>query len=247
MLWNQYVFGPIHSRRHGRSLGINLLPLEQRTCNFHCPYCEIHDTHAKRRHWPTVAEVESQLRAAIEKGDRIDTITLAGNGEPTLHPEFPLMVAKLSQVRKEANLEAPIVLLTNGTRLHQTATRYAVSRYVSETVIKVDAVEYAVAAAINGLKSPAVFKLGLQSPLLMRRAGIPTSTQTLFCSYQGVSNDNEEHLKKWLLYLEAVRPEKVYIYSIARTPEFQAEPVSRLRLKQIADRVRKLGLTCSVA
>ena len=95
--FNKIVFGPIHSRRLGSSLGVNLLPLNGKLCNFDCVYCECGWNHDGRCSGtlPEAEEVAGELVRVLmscrEDGTAIDSITFSGNGEPTLHPEFPHM------------------------------------------------------------------------------------------------------------------------------------------------------------
>jgi hypothetical protein len=105
------VYGPVKSRRLGRSLGINLLPPHLKLCTFNCTYCQYGWTHQPKRGsmaaeaWPSPLTVSKALVAALKhleaQGERLDRVTLAGHGEPTLHPQFAEVVAGLRRVRDE--------------------------------------------------------------------------------------------------------------------------------------------------
>ena len=105
MLREETVFGPIHSRRLGSSLGINLLPTKGKLCNFDCIYCECgwNADGATDRHLPSAAQVrsllEEKLRQCAADGTPIDSITFSGDGEPTLNPEFPQIVRDTVELR----------------------------------------------------------------------------------------------------------------------------------------------------
>ena len=96
--FDEIVFGPIRSRRLGSSLGVNLLPLEGKLCNFDCVYCECGWNKDGRTggNFPPLADIEAALEKkmseAASEGVAIDSITFSGNGEPTIHPDFPQVI-----------------------------------------------------------------------------------------------------------------------------------------------------------
>ena len=105
MIREETVFGPIHSRRLGSSLGINLLPRKGKFCNFDCIYCECGWNRDGRddQVLPTAAQVRSALEdklcACMLEGTPIDSITFSGDGEPTLNPEFPRIIDDTLRLR----------------------------------------------------------------------------------------------------------------------------------------------------
>ena len=94
ILFPSPIFGPVHSRRLGISLGVNLLPSDGKLCTFDCIYCEcgFNGDHRTRSPYPTRAAVAQELETTLERMQRDgrgpDVITFAGNGEPTMHPDF---------------------------------------------------------------------------------------------------------------------------------------------------------------
>ena len=97
MLFNEIAYGPIHSRRLGTSLGMELMPLEHKLCTFNCVYCECGwNEPVSHPKLPTRVEVKAALEKKLqemvngkcENGTCLDVITFSGNGEPTLHPDF---------------------------------------------------------------------------------------------------------------------------------------------------------------
>ena len=242
MLWNEFVFGPIRSRRYGNSLGINLLPTQARVCNFQCPYCECHGRAAGGIAWPTVGEIEQGFAKALGSAAHIDNITLAGNGEPTLHPAFPAVMESLARLRGELRPGVPIVLLTNGTLLYKNDIRDSVIHYANESVVKADAMNLEMSAAINGVENPEIFERSLRAPFLLKEAGGAVCTQTLFCESRGRRNDEEPHVERWLDFLALLRPLKAYLYTVAREPAEPVTPVSVGRLRELAARVEALGI-----
>ena len=96
-LYHDIIFGPVHSRRLGLSLGVNLLPLESKLCSFDCIYCECGwARHGLRPHFNRREDVRrllgEKLRKMVAAGVPPDVITFAGNGEPTMHPDFPAII-----------------------------------------------------------------------------------------------------------------------------------------------------------
>ncbi len=121
-LWTAHVYGPVPSRRLGSSLGLNLLPNEKKLCNYDCPYCECGLTPSGRPgRLPGVSDLVAELRERLVElsaaGQRIDAITMAGNGEPTLHPQFEAIVGEVLSLRDELMRSAKVVVLSNATRL----------------------------------------------------------------------------------------------------------------------------------
>ena len=117
------VFGPVHSRRLGVSLGINLLPEDGKFCTFDCVYCEcgFNKDHRPHRPFPTREEVcavlEERLKDMHENGPHPDVLTFAGNGEPTLHPEFVGIIDDVVRLRNHYFPEAKISVLSNATQV----------------------------------------------------------------------------------------------------------------------------------
>jgi wyosine [tRNA(Phe)-imidazoG37] synthetase (radical SAM superfamily) len=109
----QYVFGPVPSRRLGRSLGIDLVPLK--TCTFDCVYCQLGRTTTKtleRKEYVPVGDVLGELRGALSEGPSPDYVTLSGSGEPTLHSGLEELVAGIKSLTT-----VPLAVLTNGSLL----------------------------------------------------------------------------------------------------------------------------------
>jgi len=117
-----YVFGPVPSRRFGRSLGIDLIP--HKTCTLDCVYCQLGRTRVKtveRKAFMPVIAVLDEIEDWFQKDEKADYITLSGSGEPTLHKDFGVVLRSLKPY------PIPSVLLTNGTLLHLPEVRDAAS------------------------------------------------------------------------------------------------------------------------
>jgi len=139
------VFGPYSSRRFGKSLGVNPLPPGSRLCNFDCIYCEC-GTATRPLEWelrpqfPTPEQIRDELRSAatVFGPDELDSITIAGNGEPTLAPELDAVIDVVNESRDRDWPQARTVILTNGTMCHKRKVRAALAK-LDQRVVKLDA------------------------------------------------------------------------------------------------------------
>ena len=115
------IFGPVHSRRLGVSLGINLLPEDGKVCTFDCIYCEcgFNSDHRPKKPLPTREEVRAALEARLQdmqkNGPVPDVLTFAGNGEPTAHPHFPEIIEDTLALRDKYFPKAKVSVLSNST------------------------------------------------------------------------------------------------------------------------------------
>ena len=101
MLFDSIIYGPIHSRRLGVSLGVNLMPTDHKLCSFDCVYCEIGwNSPISHPRLPRREEVAQTLEQALQQLEQQpDVITFSGNGEPTMHPEFEQIIADTCSLR----------------------------------------------------------------------------------------------------------------------------------------------------
>jgi wyosine [tRNA(Phe)-imidazoG37] synthetase (radical SAM superfamily) len=247
------VYGPVRSRRLGRSLGINLTPAHLKLCSFNCSYCQYGWSEHSRRaagpsfeHWPsapTVAKaVAVALRTLLAQGDRVDRLTLAGHGEPTMHPKIKDVVSALRKVRDELVPGVPISILSNASTLDRADVREALAE-IDERYMKLDAGDTATLRSVNG--SPLTIE-----QLVAGLKKVPDIViQSMFVKDRTGRVDNTGDLTviNWVGALDRIRPKAVQIYTIDRTPAFpylQAVPAARLR--EIVQRVRLAGFPCDV-
>ncbi len=253
MLFSDTIFGPVHSRRLGVSLGVNLLPTDAKYCNYNCIYCECGwNRPLKEFSLPQRSEVSEALQARLESmraaGAPLDVITFAGNGEPTLHPDFPGVVSDTLLARDRHFPSARVVVLTNATRLHEPAVREALLS-VDEAALKLDSAFDATVRVLNGARHP---RSVAETVELFRGMNHRFTLQTMFVrgEYSGVRVDNTtpEELEAWLRIVDDLRPRQVMVYTIDRaTPAKQLERVPMLELESIARRVTALGVQVTVA
>lgn len=247
-LFDQLVFGPVKSRRLGISLGINLLPTNQKVCSFDCIYCEC-GLNAKKNSgngsMPLRSEVFQTLEAKLaemhQRHEYPDVITFAGNGEPTLHPEFAHIVNDVLDLRQKYCPGARVAVLSNASRLHRPEV-FAALLKVDDNIQKLDAGNAQTIAQIDRPNYP--FSLDEVVAQLQKFNGKVT-IQTMFIqgSHLGVSVDNstDAHLHPWLELLRQIKPRLVMIYTIERdTPIPTLQKVSKKRLDEIALQVRRV-------
>jgi len=247
------VYGPVRSRRLGRSLGINLTPAHLKLCSFNCSYCQYGWSEHSRRasepafeHWPSAATVAKAvgvaLRSLIAQGDRIDRLTLAGHGEPTMHPKFREVVAALRKVRDELVPGVPLAVLSNASTLERADVREALAE-IDERYMKLDAGDTATLRSVNG--SPLTIE-----QLVSGLKKVPDIViQAMFVKDRTGRVDNTGDLTviNWVGALDRIRPKGVQIYTIDRTPAFPyLQPVPAARLREIVQRVRLAGFPCDV-
>ena len=244
------VFGPIHSRRLGNSLGVNVLPKEEKICTFNCVYCECgwNPEHRKKKaRLATPQEYEQTLENALKSlvgtTKEPDSITFSGNGEPTLHPNFPEIIDITIKLRDKYVPKAVISVLTNGTNIHDEKV-FKTLQKVDNNICKLDGGTLDIIKKINLPNVNIDLERYIEN---LQRFDGQVIIQTLFLrgEHNGVKIDNttEEEINLWLDHLKKINPRKTMIYVIDReTPEKNLEKLSSEELSNIADRVKALGL-----
>jgi wyosine [tRNA(Phe)-imidazoG37] synthetase (radical SAM superfamily) len=254
-LFDRVVFGPVSSRRLGVSLGINLLPTGSKWCTFNCIYCECGWTRPgpySREGFPprdlVRNELEKKLTSMSERGEKPDTITFAGNGEPTLHPAFSEIIDDTLVLRDRIAPDARVAVLSNGTMLENPSVFNALEK-VDQNILKIDSAREETFRMLN--QPPEGFTLRRLIENISRYRG-EFVLQTLFVrgSFRGKKVDNASNgeVQEWLGLVDRLRPEMVMIYTIARdTPSQGLHKVGAGELENIASRVRELGIPLQVS
>jgi wyosine [tRNA(Phe)-imidazoG37] synthetase (radical SAM superfamily) len=255
-LFDEIIFGPVKSRRLGVSLGINLLPVKRKICNFECIYCECGwsgNSDKMFSQFPRRQEVFDALNlklSEMKKKNLIpDVITYAGNGEPTLHPDFPGIIDDSIILRDKYFPDAKIAVLSNATRITNSLIKTALLK-VDMNILKLDS---AFDSTVRILNQPEV-KVNVEDLIenLVRFRG-KLIIQTLFIRgiYNGLFIDNttREEINAWLKAIKRIMPSEVMIYTISRdTPKgghFTKVPVRELRA--IAGSVENMGIKTQVS
>ena len=253
-LYDNIIFGPIRSRRLGLSLGVNLLPIESKLCSFDCIYreCGWNDEHPGKRRFNAREDVRTMLEETLQKmvadGTPPDVITFAGNGEPTMHPDFENIIADTIALRDKHCPEAKVSVLSNATQIHREDVRRALLR-VDNNILKLDSAFDETVQLVN--KPQGAYTVARTVELLKAFEGnLIVQTMFLRGEYAGKRVDNtiEEEVAAWLKLVAEIRPKQVMVYSLDRdTPCQTLEKVEKEELREIAARVEALGIPCSVA
>ena len=237
MLREDTVFGPIHSRRLGNSLGINLLPTKGKLCNFDCIYCEC-GWNADGRS-DTVIPTAAQVRSALEDKlmqlmldcTPVDSITFSGDGEPTLNPEFSSIIDDTLALRAAYYPDAKVSVLSNATRVHIDSVFEAL-RKVDNPIMKIDAPTDALAALIN---RPAPGYSVERTVQALKRFQGDFILQTMFLKSDDFDSASPQVLGPWMDIVRELKPRLVQLYSIDRpTPAQGLQKYSTEQMKALA-------------
>ena len=248
------IFGPIHSRRLGISLGINLLPADGKVCTFDCIYCEcgFNKDHRPTLPLPTREEVasrlEQQLQQMVQEQQLPDVLTFAGNGEPTSHPHFAEIIDDTIRLRDQYCPKAKVCVLSNSTMIHRQSVHDALMR-VDDNILKLDTID---PSYINKVDRPTGTYDVQQIIERMKAFHGHIIIQTMFMrgTVEGASVDNtgEEYVGPWLEAVKAIQPQQVMVYTIDReTPAQGLQKASHEQLDAIRDRVIAAGIPCSAS
>lgn len=255
VLFHETIFGPIHSRRLGTSLGVNLTPTDGKICSFDCLYCEagFNAQGPGTTGMPTRAQVrerlEARLRQMREEGAPLDVITFSGNGEPTLHPDFEGVIDDTIMLRDKYYPGVKISVLSNSTRITDPAVARALRR-VDNNILKLDSAITPTMRMIDRPNSPAFTSESVISQLEAFAGDAIIQTMMLRGSHDGkpVDNTTPEEIDALIRAYRAIRPRQVMLYSIdRRTPEQALVKVPREELEQIAAKIRAEGIDVTVS
>ncbi|NPD91870.1 radical SAM protein [Xylanibacter muris] len=245
------IFGPVHSRRLGVSLGVNLLPPDGKSCTFDCIYCEcgFNKDHRPKQGLPSREQVatalEEKLKAMTADGLSPDVITFAGNGEPTIHPHFAEIIDDTIALRDKYFPNAKVSVLSNATMIHKKNVHDALMK-TDNNILKLDTVDpayineidrplhtYCLDRIIDGMKS---FNGHLVIQTMFMKGTIDG---------KDVDNTGEEYVGPWITAVKEIKPEEVMIYTIDReTPTGTLAKASPEELDSIRDRVIAEGIPC---
>ncbi len=254
MLFSDIIIGPIHSRRLGVSLGVNLLPTSSKICNFDCIYCECgwnRDARSgdDKRGFASKDVVLSQLEEKLSQMNTPpDVITFAGNGEPTLHPNFETIIEGTISLRDRYAPSAKVAVLSNATRLSIPSV-YRALQLVDQNILKLDAARPSLISLIN--KPQGGYNVAHVIEQLASFKG-EVIVQTMFlrgkCDGVDVDNTHEDELELWIDAIKKIAPKEVMLYSLDRTPPCSTlEAVSYEEMEEVAKRLRTLSIPCTTA
>ena len=245
------IFGPVHSRRLGISLGINLMPADGKICTFNCIYCEcgLNEDHRPTLPRPTrelvAQKLEEKLKEMAAEGQLPDVLTFAGNGEPTCHPHFAEIIDDTIRLRNHYCPKAKVSVLSNATMIQHQKVHDALMR-VDNNILKLDTID---PLYINKVDQPVVpYDVEKVIEHLKVFQG-HVIIQTMFMRGQeSVDNTSEEFVGPLLEAVKEIKPQQVMIYTIDReTPTQGLLKATHEQLDQIRDRVIAAGIPCSAS
>lgn len=244
MLFDQIAYGPIHSRRLGTSLGMELMPLAHKLCTFNCVYCECGwNTPVSHPKLPTREEVKMALEARLKEGLDLDVITFSGNGEPTLHPDFLGIIEDTCALRDQYCPKAKVSVLSNSTQLGRPDVVQAL-RLCDNRILKLDA---ATDEMMRRIDLPVNEHLTVKQIIeWLAQFNGDFTLQTCFLrgehAGQTIDNTTPEELEAWYKAVETLHPKQIMIYVIDRkTPEENLTKISREEMETIAAPLRAKG------
>ncbi|MFQ5649310.1 MAG: radical SAM protein [bacterium] len=239
-LQKKIIYGPVQSRRLGRSLGVNLLPLTAKLCSMNCCYCQYGwtsrwtNTPDAKDGLPPLREIELAIGEVLKSGLTFDYLTFSGNGEPTLHPDFETIVNRVLKMRATLRLDFKLALLSNGTTTPDPQLRKTFAR-IDLPMMKLDVGNEAAFKRMNHGVPPVRFSDILAGIKSLDRVVI----QSMFVAGR-VDNSTEAQVDTWIDALREIAPLWVQIYSLDRVAADNAlHTVERARLMQIARRAQE--------
>lgn len=254
VLYSSPVFGPIHSRRLGVSLGINLMPADGKICTFDCIYCECgfnadRRTHSRRPTRQQVAEaLEAKLQDMRTNGPAPDVLTFAGNGEPTLHPDFAGIVDDVVALRNKFFPQAKISVLSNATQTPRPEVREALMK-VDNNIQKLDTANQ---QYIERLDRP-VGKYDVNRIIeALKSFNGHVIIQTMFLKgshgEESIDNTGDDYVLPWLKTVKEIGPQEVMIYTIDReTPDQKLRKASHADLDRIVALIEAAGIAATAS
>lgn len=255
-MFSDTIFGPIHSRRLGTSLGVNLSPRDGKVCSFDCLYCEAgfnaqgRGTSGLPSRRETAMLLERKLKQMHDAGDPLDVITFSGNGEPTVNPAFPGVVDDTLALRDKYYPDVKVSVLTNSTMLHSQATVEAL-RKVDNAILKLDS---AVEATMRALDRPVskdftVGRVVQQLADFGPRAIVQTMITRGTHDGKPVDNSTPAEIDALIEAYKVIKPREIMLYSLDRpSPETNLQKVPREELSAIAARIEEAtGIPVAVA
>lgn len=254
-LFDKIIFGPVKSRRLGVSLGINLLPTNLKVCSFDCIYCECGWNQKKQtdsESLPSEKEVKEKLAEKLAEmnatGELPDVITFAGNGEPTLHPQFARIIDDTIELRDKFAPKARIAVLSNSSMIHKKAVFDALLK-VDDNILKLDSAFEKTVQLLDCPKGDFSLQKVIDQLIAFRGRVI---IQTMFVrgTFKGeiVDNTTETEVTAWLGLIRKIKPSQVMIYTIDRdTPLETLEKVPVAELKAIGRKLTEAGFSVQVS
>jgi wyosine [tRNA(Phe)-imidazoG37] synthetase (radical SAM superfamily) len=242
------IYGPVRSRRLGRSLGINLLPTSYKICTFNCLYCQYGWTriHGRfltdRDQWPQVNEVYNALERSLREISPLpDYITFSGNGEPTIYPDFPVIVEGVMKLRNDLAPHAKVAILSNSTMVTDENILATLSR-LDVKIMKMDCGTIECFKSYNRPAKGVYFEEIVKGLAKLENITI----QSLF-SGGPKGNFYQENIEAWIDNLQQISPSMVQLYTLDRSfPSDKIVMLNKDRLIELKERLNEFGIDSEV-
>ncbi len=224
----QYLYGPVPSRRLGRSLGIDLIP--HKICTYDCIYCQIGNTTDKtlvRKEYVPVREILEEVKRFLkEETSSIDHLSLSGSGEPTLHSQIRLVIEGIKTITS-----IPVAVITNGSLLYEEEVRQDLL-HADIVLPSLDAVSSEVFMRINRPRPGFSIEKVIEGLVEFRKVYKGQIwLEILFC--KGV-NDSKEELLRMKKAVDRIQPDRIHLNTVVRPPsEKWAAPLSQKEMEEI--------------
>ena len=251
MLFPTIIYGPIHSRRLGVSLGVNLMPTNAKLCTFDCVYCECGwNQPVSHPQLPTRQEVRESLNSQLSTlNSPLDVITFSGNGEPTLHPDFLGIIQDTCALRDQYCPKAKISVLSNSTQLFREDVVEAL-RLCDNRILKLDSAITSTMRLIDKPVNPSLTVEQILERLSLFDGDFTLQTCFLTGEYEGqlIDNTTPEELAAWYRAVDYLHPKQVMIYVIDRaTPLKTLSKIPLDKMNEIAAPLREKGIDVIVS
>ena len=226
---HKHIFGPVPSRRLGRSLGVDLVPFK--VCSYDCIYCQVGGTTQctlTRDEYVPTDEVLAELAQVFQAGCECDYVTLSGSGEPTLHRDVGRIIAGIKELT-----DVPVAVLTNGSLLYDPQVRRDLME--ADLVIpSLDAADPETFQTINRPCKELSFETMVAGLVAFRRE-YPGRIHLEVLLAAGI-NDSDEHTAKLKALIDRIDPDRIDLNTVTRPPtEEYALPVPRDRMEHIRE------------
>ncbi len=234
---SEIIFGPVNSRRFGKSLGIDLSP-SFKQCNFDCVYCELKGakTVDKMQDVVSVIDVIDALKMALKKHKDLDVITITANGEPTLYPYLDELILEINRIKQENRL----LILSNGANI--------VDKNIARALSKIDIIKLSLDCA-----SKKCFKKIDRPYSNIDLDEVIESMKSFSRDYKGSLvieilvvkgiNDKDEEFEKLNTILNEIKPDRVDISTIDRPPAYSVQRVETSKLKELSEKLENLHVS----
>lgn len=242
------IYGPVNSRRLGRSLGINIMPSDRKVCSFNCVYCQygwtkVHTAQIDRRSGlPTIHAVKEALKEALRE-TRIPpaSITFSGNGEPALHPDFGQIIEEITAVRDQLAPEAKTAVISNSALVTDISVRKALPK-LDMRIMKLDCGLQEIFFRYNQPCKDVNLEAITKGLAQLKDVTI----QTLISSGQE-GNLDSLNITSWIERLKRISPLSVQLYTLDRGyPDSLLKPATKKELSVIKAQVEAAGLSIHV-